>query len=241
MRVLLTRGSEESAETARALKALGHQVVEAPLIEIVWRDLPELPAGPFTGMILTSRNGLRFLERQADKKQFQDLPLAVVGERTARLAAERGYSVEIVTENVLALITEVETRWPQGRLLYPRGKDVSYDLAVSLANQKRQLIEIIAYEAAARPHLPQQVIAALTAGEIEAALFYSRRTAELFRQAQAGLRPVMPLTRVRAYCLSAAIAEVLPAEMFAGIEIAARPDEAALLGLLPRGGRTADV
>lgn len=241
MRVLLTRGSEESAETARALKALGHQVVEAPLIEILWRDLPRLPAGSFDGMILTSRNGLRFLERQTDKKQFQGLPLAVVGERTAAIAVELGYQVEFVAENATALIVQIERHWPTGRFLYLRGKDVSHDLAARLANHKRELVEFIVYDAVARPVLPEKVLAALAAGEIEAALFYSRRTAELFLQAHAVMRPVTPLTRVRAYCLSAAVADVLPRQMFAGVEIAARPDEAALLALLPRGGRTADV
>jgi len=87
----------------------------------------------------------------------------------------------------------------------------------------------VVYRAAAAP-FPSALIEALKAGEVDAVLHFSRRSAENYAAGarQAGIAG--PALAVRHLCLSAQVAEPLAG---AGqVTIAARPDEAALIALL---------
>jgi len=87
----------------------------------------------------------------------------------------------------------------------------------------------VVYRAAAAP-FPSALIEALKAGEVDAVLHFSRRSAENYAAGarQAGIAE--PALAVRHLCLSAQVAEPLAG---AGqVTIAARPDEAALIALL---------
>jgi uroporphyrinogen-III synthase len=66
----------------------------------------------------------------------------------------------------------------------------------------------------------------LRAGTVDAALFFSPRSARLFLEQAADL----PLEGLTAFCISPATAAALP-ERFAAIQIAAAPNQEALLAL----------
>jgi uroporphyrinogen-III synthase len=76
--------------------------------------------------------------------------------------------------------------------------------------------------------LPPEAIAALRAQAVDAALFFSPRSARIFVE-QAG---DLPLGKVAALCISPATAKALPADRFGEIRTAPKPNQEALLALL---------
>jgi uroporphyrinogen-III synthase len=93
---------------------------------------------------------------------------------------------------------------------------------------------VVLYEARPAEALTKAAKAALADGTLDAALFFSPRTATTFVNliVQARLEPAA--RRVAAVCLSAAVAEAARVLDWRAIRIAARPDQAALLDEVER-------
>jgi uroporphyrinogen-III synthase len=87
----------------------------------------------------------------------------------------------------------------------------------------------IVYRAVAES-FPTVLAAALEAGDVDAVLHFSRRSAELFIQGAKASGVAGPAEDVRHLCLSAQVAEPLAGA--SRIAIAPRPEEAALIALL---------
>jgi len=78
-------GNDRSAERARAM---GMEVIQIPLFEIVPTPPVQAPQEPFDALLVTSANGARF---GADLlARFTALPVFAVGERSAQAAREHG-------------------------------------------------------------------------------------------------------------------------------------------------------
>ena len=78
-------GNDASAERAQAL---GIEVVQLPLFEIVPLDNGPAPDGQFDALLVTSPNGARY---GADViAQFADLPIYTVGETSAQAVRKHG-------------------------------------------------------------------------------------------------------------------------------------------------------
>ena len=82
----MTRPREQAAETARLLRAAGHEVLIDPLLEISPLPPPMLEPGEVAAVAVTSANAVPALAHCP-----RDLPVFVVGEATAAAAA-RGRS-----------------------------------------------------------------------------------------------------------------------------------------------------
>lgn len=78
-------GNDASAERARAL---GIEVVQLPLFEIVPLDHGPAPDGPFDALLVTSPNGARYGAETISR--FADLPIYTVGETSAQAVREHG-------------------------------------------------------------------------------------------------------------------------------------------------------
>jgi uroporphyrinogen-III synthase len=89
----------------------------------------------------------------------------------------------------------------------------------------------VVYRAAAAPFAPE-LIAALKAGEIDAVLHFSRRSADNYLAGAAKAGIAKEALAVRHLCLSAQIAQPLMAAGANRVAVAKRPDEASLLALL---------
>lgn len=233
VRLLITRPREEGEATARLLAKRGHETLLAPLLSISLRDDIGFPSGPFDGLIITSSNALRFLEARGRLGQFLNLPLAVVGARTAAFARALGFhDLPVIAKTVDELIGAFAATDRGGHFLYVRGREVRRDLAHDLARPHRTIEEFIGYEAKANPFLAKSVKSSLQSGEIDGVLLYSPRTARIFAEAacKAGLAEY--LSTVRAYCLSAEVAAALCPLSFAELLTASPPTEEMLLALL---------
>ena len=230
MRVVVTRPQPDGKRTATALRAQGHEVLVAPLMNVqtVAADL----SGHWGAIIITSANALIAIADNAVKTALIKLPLFAVGQRSADAALEAGFTnVTAAGGDLRDLVRTLSTQRPDANapLLYLAGEDRAADLVGELSARGIAAEMRVVYRAVTAP-FPSALIEALKAGEVDAVLHFSRRSAENYAAgaSQAGIAG--PALAVRHLCLSAQVAEPLAG---AGqITIAARPEEAALIALL---------
>jgi uroporphyrinogen-III synthase len=227
VRLLVTRPEADAVRSAAVLRAEGHEVVLAPLLRIE-PIVADLGPGPWSAVLITSANAVAGLaERTID---LAGLPVIAVGDRSAAAARAAGFGDVLSAAGAMGeLVALVRQRLaaPQ-RLLHLAGADRAGDLAATLAAAGMTVETRVVYRAAVVATLPDAVAAELVAGRIDGVMHYSRRTAEAFLAAAAGLGEIAPAH----FCLSARVAEPLAAAGARRLHIAARPDERSLLELI---------
>ncbi len=231
MRVLVLRDSDAADETAAALGRLGHEALLAPVIDIEPTPMP-LPSGPFDALLATSRHA--FTQAPDARRRGKRLPVFAVGRRTAEAARAAGFDdVRIGAGDGEGLATLVRlTLPPTARLLYLAGRDRKPSLEDSLGIAGIRLDVVEAYAAVPVDHWPEAVVETLRDGGTDAALHYSRRSAELALTMSERLGVGDAFLLLRHACLSADVAEPLMAAKAFAVAVAARPDQDSLLDLL---------
>lgn len=220
MRVLVTRPEAQARDTAQRLAALGHQPVVAPLAEIRALDAV-LPPGHFDAAALTSANGIVHAGPGLIDA-LKHLPLFAVGARTAEAARRRGFAdVRESAGDAAALAALViGSLAPGARIAWLCGQTRDPAFAGILAGSGRLAEPVVTYETAE--------IAPVAMLDADAALVHSPKSAQRLVQAI----PLETLARMRLICISRAAAGALPPQLAAKAEVAATPDEAAMLALL---------
>ena len=228
MRVVVTRPQADGERTAAALEALGHEVLVAPLmrVEPVAVDL----AGTWSAIAVTSANALQAIGATAGR--MKTLPVFAVGERSAETARLAGFA-EVSSANGdikdLARMIAARAVGTKASLLYLAGEDRAGDFIAQLAAHGIDAEMKVVYRTVAEV-FPPVLAAALEAGDVDAVLHFSRRSAELFVEGARASGVAGPAEDVRHLCLSAQVAEPLAGAR--RIAVAARPEEAALIALL---------
>ena len=235
MRVLVTRPENDARETAARLEALGYVPIVAPLISINFIDGPSLALGQAQALIATSANGVRALARRTPHR---DIALFAVGQQTAETARREGFAHVMSADgdaNALAELVARSVAVDEGWLVHATGSDASGALAEVLARKGFAVRREILYETPAVESLPIAAATALREDSLDAVLFFSQRTARVFRErvTEAGLSA--HCVRLTAAAISPAAAEGLSPLKFHEIRIASAPDQDALLGCL--GGK----
>jgi uroporphyrinogen-III synthase len=231
MRLLVTRPEEGSAHSAAALRALGHEVLLAPLLQIEPVTDADLGAPPWGAILLTSANAARAIGSHPRIGELVPLPVLAVGRRTAEAARTVGFKdVQSADGDAQDLSRLAAARFAGTRapLLYLAGEERARDLADELAGL--ELRTIVVYRAVKLPTLPASVQAALSENRLDGVLHFSLRSAEAYvacAQAAGLLDKALALFH---FCLSPRVTGAL-----AGAEkvrVAEHPDEAALLELV---------
>jgi uroporphyrinogen-III synthase len=234
MRLLVTRPKDDAARTARALEARGHQVLLAPLmrIEPVGADL----RGPWAAALITSANAARALREHRRREDILGLPVFAVGERSAEAARAAGFADVVSADGALADLARLVAARRAGvggaPLIYLAGEDRAGDLAAELEVHGIDVRTVAVYRARVADALPDDAARALGVGAIDGVLHYSRRSAETFLRLadKAGL--LNAAVGLGHYCLSAEVAVPLAENGAARVEVAAAPNETALLRLV---------
>ncbi len=233
MRILITRPRQDAEPFARALTTLGHEAVIEPLLEIAYLSGPPLDLIGVQAILLTSANGARAAALRAPAR---DVAVIAVGAATAAAARDAGFVnvSESPGEGVDALAAFVrgKVRATDGALLHPTGSVVAGDLAAALDAYGYSVRRETIYEARAVNNLSGALVAELSAGLIDAATFFSPRTAGLFAEIAEDEGLQAPCRRVTAICLSQAVAAGLAPLGFAAVKIAKNPSAEAMLALI---------
>lgn len=233
MKMLVTRPQPEAAETAARLRALDIEPIVFPLLRFATlpTSLPE--AQGFAAMALTSANALRALAEREHVERYRALKVYAVGDHTAEVARANGFTEVVSAGGDLADLAELLAHSRlNGPVFYPAAKDQSGDLAKSLAPYGVMVVTARVYEMVAAAEMPDDLLAALAAGEIGAALFYSRRTAEAFIERAAAFHlPRAVKTRLGMLCISEQVASPLIEERFVRIGLADYPSEEGMMAL----------
>jgi len=225
MRILVTRPREDGEAIAARLKAAGHAPLLAPLLEPRWFDGAVLDLAGIDAILATSANGVRALVRRTARR---DIPIFAVGPQTAEEARAAGFArIENADGDARALAAAVPRWLARGTLLHVCGEQNEGALAETLTATGYAVRREILYVVEARP-LPDDAAQALRDGAVDAALFFSPRSARIFMEQADG----MPLHNVSAVCISPATAAAVPQAVFREIRIAPKPNQDALLALL---------
>ncbi|WP_340116266.1 uroporphyrinogen-III synthase [Pelagibius sp. 7325] len=234
MRVLVTRPREDAPGLVADLEARGHAVMLEPLLTIRPRDPAVWPDGHENAqaLLVTSANGARAFARLDARR---DLPVYAVGDASAAAARALGFAeVHSAAGNVDDLAALVKRRLDpaRGPLLHPAAGKLAGDLQGTLRAAGFTVLRAVLYDAVPVTALSKDCIRGLNGGLIDAATFFSPRTAAGFVNLveAAGLGDTC--RRVVAVCLSPAVAEALCDVSWRRTVVAERPDQAALLAQL---------
>ena len=242
MHILLTRPEEQSLMTAGLLRALGYEVHVHPLMHVeevegaaAQLHLLATDETSVRAWIVTSKHGIEVLSRacgDASKSQ----PLYVPSPVSADFAMELGWrDVRAGEGDALSMLARLRRELQAddaGVLVYVRGQDVRHDLAGMLAADGYDVHEVMAYDAQAYAHLPEEMLVLWRDDVLDAVMVYSPRSAQLLEQ---GLRDAGVLehaARVHVVAISTAVAHALDRECWAGIHAASSPSNDAMLVML---------
>ncbi len=222
MKILVTRPEPGATATAAKLLEMRFEPVLLPCLTIKPRGARTFPERP-AAIILTSAQAIPALP-----ENFRHIPCFCVGDATAAKLREAGFvSVESAGGDAKDLFCLITMRRIAGAHLLAVGERHGLALARQLRAAGIAVVRRSVYSAQPLPALPADIRAALAAGEIQKAMFYSAETAKAF------IRLSPPATeRIDSLALSAAIAEVLQSLPWRSIRVALAPAEADMLALL---------
>jgi uroporphyrinogen-III synthase len=232
MRVVVIRPQADSERTATALRARGHEALVAPLMNV--EPIPADLSGDWGAVVITSANAPVAIADNAGRDALFTLPTLAVGKRSADAARAAGFNeVNTAGGDVRDLIRLLVARRfdTTGPLLYLAGEDRAADLIGELAVHGIAAEMRVVYRAVTAP-LPPVLIEALKAGEVDAVLHFSKRSAENYLSGAKDAGITSEALKPRHVCLSGQIAAPLVVAGATSIAIAARPDEATLIELL---------
>ncbi|HEV7960116.1 MAG TPA: uroporphyrinogen-III synthase, partial [Rhizomicrobium sp.] len=229
-RILVTRPREEGEAIARRLAAMGHQTLLAPLLSVKFLDGAPLDLAGIQAVLVTSANGVRALVRRTPNRHAA---IFAVGPQSAIAAREAGFLRVQSAAGDAATLAQAVARWADPRagiLLHAAGEEASGALCERLTAHGFQTRRENLYRMEKATRLPEQAVQAIRQGEVEAALFFSPKSAALFAECVA--KEDLTTDRLIAISISANTAQALKGLSFAEVRIASRPDQDALLTCL---------
>lgn len=140
--VWVTRTNGE--KTAKAVEALGHEAILAPVLETRAINV-DLSQARFDAVIFTSRNGVSAFARLSDRR---DCPVWCVGDATAEAARQAGFGEVVSAEgDVQVLFDKLKTEAPRStRFLYASAREPSAPLTAWMWAEGFSVTQIPVYE-----------------------------------------------------------------------------------------------
>ena len=195
--IVVTRTRQQASELSRKLSELGANVIEAPTIELTasadWTAVDETlrSISAFDWIVFTSQNGVRFarqrlLSLDLDAREFGDAKIAAIGDATARAVREELFlSVDLCPESFVAEALAdafAERNETRGKRFLLLRADIARPLLRDRLRQEgaTEVADIPIYETRSATELPQPLLDALEAGEVNWITFTSSSTAKNF-------------------------------------------------------------
>jgi uroporphyrinogen-III synthase len=234
MKVLVTRAEGDAEKLAARLAERGHQSVIESLLTIRFRPEAARSIEPFLdgvqALLFTSANGVRAF---ADATKRRDFRAFAVGDATAAAARAAGFADVISASGAvddLAKLVIGRLKPKAGALFHAAASVTAGDLQGLLEAAGFSVRRAVLYEAVESERLSAATRGMIARREIDAALFFSPRSAATFVRLAAGLDE--GCKHMVAVALSSAVAEKLAPLPWRRIAVAAAPNESALLAAL---------
>ena len=221
LRIWVTRAQPGAGATARRLRDLGFEPVVAPVLET--RPIPGavIDLTGVDALAFTSAAGVAAFAALAGAP---DLPVFAVGDATAEAAHSAGFTdVRSAQGDARALADMIVAARPRlAGVLAPTAAEPAADLAELLADRGVRARSVIVYQTVE--------IAAAAPDRLAGVLIHSPRAGRAVAARLAG----DDARSIALYAISAAAAAPLAGLVFGKVEIAAAPNEPAMLALLER-------
>jgi uroporphyrinogen-III synthase len=209
---------------------MGHETLLAPLLSVRFLDGPWLDLAGVQAVLVTSANGARALARRSSERE---IAIFAVGPHSAQAAREVGFLRVRSAEGDAMALAQAVSGWADpgaGALLHAAGEEAGKALYEALRRGGFQTRRETLYRMEKATHLPPETLRAIRQGTVDAALFFSPKSAALF--AECAARDRVAASRLIAICISANTAAALKGMNFAEVRIAAAPNQDALLALI---------
>ena len=238
--LLNTRPEADAVELTDFFEDANIPVINDPLIQVKFLDGPVPDIANVSGLIFTSRNGVR---AYVQRSEFRGLHVYAVGDATARFAAEQGFSLVRsaggdINSMISLIVNEVDVT--SGELLHVAGSAVAGDLLNSLLMRGYNVRRQVMYDAKPANRLGTRTIEAVNNGELGSVVFFSPRTARTFARLIEGKLERSQFKCVSAYCLSRAVASEIAAVPWRHVHVAQSPTLPAFLELFAQSGAFGD-
>ena len=224
VRALVTRPAEDAEPLCRRLRALFIEPVAEPLMAIEPVGGGALDLAGVQAVLLTSRNGARAL---AAATAVRDVAVLAVGEATAETARARGFANVLSAGGAardLARLAGARLDPDGGRLIHAAGETLAHDLAATLSAGGFTVDRAMLYKAVPATALTASTSALISEARLAMALFFSPRTAAVFRALARAHEIEAACAAIRAVFLSSAASHAARALPWRGTWCAARPD-----------------
>ena len=153
-----------------------------------------------------------------------------MGPQTAEEARKSGFTEVRNADGDAKALALAATLWAakKGVLLHVCGEDAPGTLAENLTLRGFKVRRCPLYAIEPATSLPDEARSALEKRELDAAMFFSPKSARIFGVLADGL----PTDNLTALCISAATAQAVAPMGFGHVAVAAKPNQAAILALL---------
>ena len=234
MKVLVTRAEGDAEKLAARLAERGHESVIESVLTIRFPAAAARIIGPFLdgvqALLFTSANGVRAFAEATARRDFRAF---AVGDATAAAARAANFADVVSAGGAvddLAKLVIGRLKPKDGALFHAAASATAGDLQGLLEAAGFSVRRAVLYEAAESERLSEATRSMIARREIDAALFFSPRSAATFVRLAAGLEEGCK-HRV-AVALSSAVAEKLAPLPWRRVAVAAAPTESALLAAL---------
>ena len=230
MRLLVTRPMPDAERTAGRLRALGHDAVVQPLLQIEF--LPPAKIAEPAAIAVTSRNGARGLAAWPGAIGWRGLPLFAVGSATAEVAAAAGFEdIRSADGDGLALAKLIEGSFDRaaGRILYPAAEVRSGTMEEALEAAGFAIDVVIAYRMAQAAGLETLAVEAIRSGTLDGVLIYSKRSASAFVELAQKAGLTASLQGLAVFVLSSTVAEQFSRIEVGELIVADTPNEEGMM------------
>lgn len=233
MRVLVTRPEHDAREFEDELRKRGHEPVSQPMLSIEFDDGPMLDLQGTGLIVFTSANGARAAARRMSARS---LPVLAVGPATASEAARQGFTsvTTIAGEGTRGMLEHLAAHpgLKGASLLHISGADVAGDLVAEAGSMGFRVTRRQLYRAIAATGLAPDVRQHLQQGTLDAATFFSPRTAKIFCDLLGDAGLAAQAKRVAACAISQNAAKSLETLTFRKVLVAQNATASAMLDLL---------
>ncbi|MGO1119408.1 uroporphyrinogen-III synthase [Rhodovibrionaceae bacterium A322] len=233
MKLWVTRPIADAQDTAEQLRARGHDVLLAPLLQISALPLPPLRTEGLAGLIITSRNAARRLQELTERR---DLPVFAVGQATANLLTDAGFQkVHSAGGDLSSLGSLLRQQLPtfspaaEERLLHLSGRHLAGDLTPVLSDLGYELDRLEAYHSLPVKDFPGSVRTSIVTNQLDGVLLYSPRTAKVLLSLLGDQEMGENCRNMVAFCLSDKIAEAVRSLPWKEVVVAEAPSQDQML------------